>query len=171
MASSAHQRVASIGAHLRSSPAEQIHVTPVGTSFGAEVRGIDLSRPLSKPDLETVTELFLKHKVLFFRGQTTVTTERQVACGLLATDRALGRVTAFVRTFGSRLPVLVAPAVHLCHLGAHPGARLSASKPGLDARTQRALGHRAAQRAAEAEQQGRDLRAPVAQKKGMENVW
>lgn len=47
-----------------------VTVTPTGAALGAEVMGVDLSKPLSEVEKEQVRRAFLDHKVLFFRGQT-----------------------------------------------------------------------------------------------------
>ena len=46
--------------------------------LGAEVRGIDLSKPLSKETQATIYESFLKHQLLVFRDQK-LTKHEQVA--------------------------------------------------------------------------------------------
>src|SRR5258705_13209831 len=47
-----------------------IEVTPVSAACGAEVKGIDLTRPLSAATIEAVKEAWNRHLVLVFRGQT-----------------------------------------------------------------------------------------------------
>ena len=44
-------------------------VVPSTSRLGAEVRGIDLSRPLSKAQVAAVLTAFHRHGVIFFRGQ------------------------------------------------------------------------------------------------------
>ena len=41
----------------------------ISGALGAEVSGVDLSKPLSKPDLAELRKLWLEHLVLFFRDQ------------------------------------------------------------------------------------------------------
>jgi len=48
----------------------QLEVLAVDAALGAEVRGVDLSRPLPAPVLEAVRRAWLEHVVLLFRGQT-----------------------------------------------------------------------------------------------------
>ena len=48
---------------------EQIEVTPVAGALGAEVRGIDLSRPLGNRLYHEVHEALIAHQVIFFRDQ------------------------------------------------------------------------------------------------------
>jgi len=45
-------------------------VEPLNSVFGAEIRGIDLSRPLSEGDFEWVRDVWLKNKVILIRDQT-----------------------------------------------------------------------------------------------------
>ncbi|MSO99661.1 MAG: TauD/TfdA family dioxygenase [Acetobacteraceae bacterium] len=46
-----------------------IEVVPLTLHIGAEIRGVDLSRPLPDSQLKAVREAFLKWKVIFFRNQ------------------------------------------------------------------------------------------------------
>ncbi|MDE0811605.1 MAG: TauD/TfdA family dioxygenase, partial [Alphaproteobacteria bacterium] len=46
-----------------------INVAPVTLHIGAEISGVDLSRPLSSATRNAVHEAFLKWKVIFFRDQ------------------------------------------------------------------------------------------------------
>ncbi len=50
-------------------PVKQIEVRPITTALGAEVHGIDLARPLTNKELDTVHQAFLDHQVIFFRDQ------------------------------------------------------------------------------------------------------
>ena len=47
-----------------------IKVTPTGAALGADVAGIDLSRPISDADFEVIAAAWRDHLVLRFRGQT-----------------------------------------------------------------------------------------------------
>jgi len=47
-----------------------IEVTPLSAACGAEVKGIDLTRPLSAATIATIKEAWNSHLVLVFRGQT-----------------------------------------------------------------------------------------------------
>jgi taurine dioxygenase len=47
-----------------------IEVTPLSTACGAEVKGIDLTRPLPAATVATIKEAWNRHLVLVFRGQT-----------------------------------------------------------------------------------------------------
>lgn len=50
-------------------------VSPLTGRFGAEVTDVDLSQPLSVPDLQTIEDAFAQHSVLCFRGQTLTVDE------------------------------------------------------------------------------------------------
>ncbi len=58
-------------------PASAI-VTPTSPSTGAEIGGVDLSRPLTGADLRAIRQALLDHGVIFFRDQT-LTPEQHVA--------------------------------------------------------------------------------------------
>ncbi len=53
-------------------------VHPVAGALGAEIRGLDLSRPLDEPTTGAVLDALFAHKVIFFRGQE-LTPEQQIA--------------------------------------------------------------------------------------------
>jgi alpha-ketoglutarate-dependent taurine dioxygenase len=48
---------------------QPVEVVPLTLHIGAEIRGVDLSRPLPEEQLKAVREAFLKWKVIFFRDQ------------------------------------------------------------------------------------------------------
>ncbi len=48
---------------------ETIAITPLAVDIGAEIGGVDLSRPLSQQQRAEVWQAFLDWKVIFFRGQ------------------------------------------------------------------------------------------------------
>ena len=48
---------------------DAITVSPLTLHIGAEISGVDLTRPLPEAQLRAVREAFLKWKVVFFRGQ------------------------------------------------------------------------------------------------------
>ena len=50
--------------------AQQMMVMPVSGAVGAEVRGIDLSRPLPAAAVAALRAALGEHGVLFFRDQT-----------------------------------------------------------------------------------------------------
>ncbi len=49
-------------------------------TIGAEIRGLDLSRPLDDAAFDSIREALLEHKVIFFRNQS-ITQEQQIAFG------------------------------------------------------------------------------------------
>lgn len=55
-----------------------VTVTPVSTSVGAEIGGVDLSRPLTEPDVRAIRQALLDHGVVFFREQK-LTPEQHIA--------------------------------------------------------------------------------------------
>ncbi len=55
-----------------------IEVKPVSGALGAEVSGVDISRPLTADTVAEIRQAFLEHLVVFFRGQQ-LTPQRQLA--------------------------------------------------------------------------------------------
>lgn len=49
--------------------AEQIEVRPMSVLTGAEIVGVDLSRPLGEPSIRRIRDALLQWKVVFFRDQ------------------------------------------------------------------------------------------------------
>lgn len=49
---------------------EELEILPVAGRIGAEIRGVRLSNDLSQGVVKQIREAWLKHKVVFFRGQT-----------------------------------------------------------------------------------------------------
>jgi taurine dioxygenase len=60
-----------------------IRVTPATPCLGAEVSGVDLAQPLSAEQWTEVHDAFLRHIVLFFRGQKKLSPEEQTRFGRL----------------------------------------------------------------------------------------
>ena len=48
---------------------ERIGIAPLGPYIGAEVTGLDLTRPLSDNHFEQLYHGLLRHQVVFLRGQ------------------------------------------------------------------------------------------------------
>ncbi|MFF2473227.1 TauD/TfdA dioxygenase family protein [Streptomyces sp. NPDC058066] len=64
----------------RERPYERFELVPQGRVIGAEIRGLDLSRPVSDAVREELNRALLEWKVLFFRGQhLTSDAQRQFA--------------------------------------------------------------------------------------------
>ena len=59
-------------------PARPIEITPVTATLGADIRGIDLSRPLDEATLAVVRQALTDHLVLFFREQKLLSVEEHV---------------------------------------------------------------------------------------------
>jgi alpha-ketoglutarate-dependent sulfate ester dioxygenase len=70
-----------------SSSASAIEVAPLTPVIGAEIRGVDLRRPLAPGDLARIRAALAKWRVLFFRDQD-ISDEQQLAFG-----RAFGHLT------------------------------------------------------------------------------
>ena len=49
--------------------APKLKVTPLSDACGAEISGVDLSKPLSRAEVEAIKDAWDKHLVLVFRGQ------------------------------------------------------------------------------------------------------
>ena len=54
-----------------------VEVHPTGGDTGAEIRGVDISQPLSAEDVTAIEQAFVDHQVLLFRDQPL--TDRQFA--------------------------------------------------------------------------------------------
>jgi taurine dioxygenase len=52
-------------------------VMPLSGACGAEIRGVDLTRPLSQETVQAIKDAWAKHLVLVFRGQT-ITQDQQL---------------------------------------------------------------------------------------------
>jgi taurine dioxygenase len=59
---------------------ETIEVEPLSSTIGAEIRGVDLSRPLGNQTFQEIHEALLRHLVIFFRDQE-IDLEQQKAFG------------------------------------------------------------------------------------------
>jgi taurine dioxygenase len=57
-----------------------IRVNPLSPMIGAEIDGVDLSKPLSNAQFDDIHTAFLKHHVIFFRDQS-LTPEQHIAFG------------------------------------------------------------------------------------------
>ncbi|HKR90502.1 MAG TPA: TauD/TfdA family dioxygenase, partial [Phenylobacterium sp.] len=50
--------------------AAELEIRPLQPTIGAEISGVDLSRPISDRTRDEIKAAVLKHKVVFFRDQT-----------------------------------------------------------------------------------------------------
>jgi taurine dioxygenase len=84
---------------IATKPASQsltaIEVLPMSIHAGAEIRGVDLSRPLSNAQVRAVRDALLRWKVVFFRGQKLDHRAH------IAAARQFGETTAGHVVFGS----------------------------------------------------------------------
>jgi taurine dioxygenase len=55
---------------MSESPPQSFDIAPLSGALGAEVRGLDLSRPLDNQALDRLRDAWLTHVVLLFRGQS-----------------------------------------------------------------------------------------------------
>ena len=56
---------------------QAIEVEPVAAALGAEVRGVDLARPLDEPTHKELVEAWMQYQVLFFRDQPLSTQQHK----------------------------------------------------------------------------------------------
>ncbi|MGH7366941.1 MAG: TauD/TfdA dioxygenase family protein [Candidatus Rokuibacteriota bacterium] len=74
--------------------ASTLSVTPVHPAFGAEVAGVDLTRPLAAAAFERIAIAFDDYSVLVFRGQTLTDAQQ------MAFSERFGPLETTVRTLG-----------------------------------------------------------------------
>src|SRR5688572_17781920 len=63
-------------------------VVRIGGNIGAEIRGLDLRKPMPREQFEALNAAFVKHEVLVFRDQD-ITLEQQMAFGQLFGDLSI----------------------------------------------------------------------------------
>jgi len=73
------------------STVDSIAARPTGAALGAEITGVDLSKPLDDAAFERIVELFHLHEVVYFRNQS-ITPDQHVAF-----SRRLGELEVHVR--------------------------------------------------------------------------
>src|SRR5436189_206014 len=67
----------------RRGPSEMtMQVIPTGAALGAEIRGLDFSRPLQDDDKAALRKAWAEHLVLLFRGQTLTDEQLLQASGV-----------------------------------------------------------------------------------------
>ena len=71
-----------------------VEIAPLTLHIGAEISGVDLSRPLSEATREAIYDAFLKWKVVFFRDQNLNHTSH------IAFSRRMGEPTIGHAVFG-----------------------------------------------------------------------
>ena len=58
-----------------------IRVTPFAPNLGAEIRGVDLSKPMPNEQFAEIHDAFLTYQVLFFKEQAEIPPEQHIAFG------------------------------------------------------------------------------------------
>ena len=58
-----------------------ISATPFAPNLGAEIRGVDLSKPVPDDQFAEIHDAFLTYQVLFFKEQAEIPPEQHVAFG------------------------------------------------------------------------------------------
>lgn len=86
-----------------------IEVFPIAGALGAEVRGVDIARPLSDALVAEIRQAFLQHCVIFLRGQ------RAAPADLLAFAQRFGVAMEYPQLKGLPECPLVTPVVKLEH--------------------------------------------------------
>ena len=61
---------------------QSFEIEPLGPTIGAQLHGIDFSKPLDDETFNLIENALIKHKVIFAREQT-ISTSEQVALGYL----------------------------------------------------------------------------------------
>jgi len=102
-----------------SSEAEHVVVTPLTLHIGAEISGVDLSKPLTAAEVAAIRAAFLKWKVVFFRDQDLD------HAGQIAFARQMGEPTIGHAVFGhvDGFPEIYSVAKHRT-AQAHRAARM-----------------------------------------------
>ena len=67
-------------AQVLSPPVSAVKIRPLGPTIGAEIGGVDLSRPLDDVTIDAIHGALMEHKVICFRDQD-ITPEQQLAFG------------------------------------------------------------------------------------------
>ncbi len=88
---------------------KHIEVRPLGAALGAEISGVDISKPLAEPVVNEIRQAFLEHLVVFFRDQQ-LTPQQQLAFAKL-----FGEPMAYPQLKGLADCPLVTPVIKLEH--------------------------------------------------------
>lgn len=88
---------------------KHLEVRPLGAALGAEIFGVDVSKPLAGPVLNEIRQAFLEHLVIFFRDQQ-LTPQQQ-----LAFASRFGEPMAYPQLKGLEDCPLVTPVIKLEH--------------------------------------------------------
>ena len=96
-------------AHTNVRSYTHIEVRPIAGALGAEISGVDVSRPLAPEILADIRHAWLDHLVIFFRKQ------QLTPAGLLALARAFGTPMEYPQLKGLPECPLVTPVMKLPH--------------------------------------------------------
>jgi len=88
---------------------QQFEVIPLGDALGAEIRGVDITKPLSDDDVARMREAFLDHLVIFFHDQD-ITPQHQ-----LGFAQRFGEPMAYPQLSGLPECPLITPVKKLEH--------------------------------------------------------
>ena len=88
---------------------KHIEVRPLGDALGAEIFGVDVSKPLAEPVVTEIRQAFLEHLVVFFRDQQ-LTPQQQLEFASL-----FGEPMAYPQLKGLADCPLVTPVIKLEH--------------------------------------------------------
>lgn len=80
-----------------------VQIVPLTDQIGAEIRGVDLSRPVSDAQFAEIYQAWLNHHVLLFRDQT-LTDPQMIAFSRLFGDLDLAPIPGHGRAFVEGLP-------------------------------------------------------------------
>jgi taurine dioxygenase len=99
-----------------------IEIIPTGAALGAEIRGVDLARPLDDADFAAIERAYDEHGVIFFRGQK-LTPPQQVAF-----TRRFGEIEFNI--FGERWSVTGSPEIVVVSNAIENGAPIGVRRAG-----------------------------------------
>jgi taurine dioxygenase len=108
-ASRARGRHQYAGSMMPSHNYTHIEVRPIAGALGAEVHGIDASRPLAPPVIAEIRKAWLEHLVIFMRGQSLT------PAALVELARAFGEPMEYPQLKGLPECPFVTPVVKLPH--------------------------------------------------------
>jgi taurine dioxygenase len=99
-----------------------IEIIPTGAALGAEIRGVDLARPIDDATFTVIERTYNEHGVIFFRGQQ-ITPQQQVAF-----TRRFGEIEFNI--FGERWSVPGSPEIVLVSNVTENGRALGVRRAG-----------------------------------------
>lgn len=84
---------------------KDIEVRPLTSALGAELHGVDLSKPLSNREFDTIHRAFLDHQVIFFRDQK-LTPEQHLAFACKFGELDIHPFAAGLEDYPQILPII-----------------------------------------------------------------